>query len=230
MTVAAGPGGHTFYEQGSLYLTGPYRGAPFGLSIVVPTVAGPFDLGNVVVRARIDVDPHSTALTVTSDPLPQIIDGIPLRLRTANVTVDRPGFIFNPTDCAQQRIAATISGAQGARARLRAVRRVRVRRAAPGPTLRVFTRLVSRSAGRASRAAHVPHRRAVRGEGQVELPSGSLTRLTTLKACPAATFGSHRRVPGGVGDRNRRATTPLAAGHADWDRRTSSHGGEAFPR
>ena len=125
MTVAAGPGGHPFYEKGSLYLTGPYRGAPFGLSIVVPTVAGPFNLGNVVVRARIDVDPGTTALTVTSDALPQIIDGIPLRLRTANVTVDRPGFIFNPTNCAQQAIAAKITGAQGARLeRVRAVRGV----------------------------------------------------------------------------------------------------------
>ena len=120
MTVAAGPGGHPFYEKGSLYLTGPYKGAPFGLSIVVPTVAGPFNLGNVVVRARINVDPITTALTVTTDPLPQIIDGIPLRLRTANVTIDRPGFIFNPTNCAQLHITATISGAQGAQAHVSA--------------------------------------------------------------------------------------------------------------
>lgn len=117
ITVAAGPGSHPFYEQGSLYLTGPYKGAPFGLSIVVPTIAGPFDLGNVIVRAQIDIDLHTAALTVTSDPLPQIIDGIPLRLRTANVTVDRPGFIFNPSNCAQLHITATLSGAQGAQAR-----------------------------------------------------------------------------------------------------------------
>jgi hypothetical protein len=112
MTVAAGPGGHPFYERGALYLTGPYRGSPFGLSIVVPTIAGPFNLGNVVVRARVDVDPHTAALTVTSDPLPQILDGIPLRLRTANVTVDRPGFIFNPTSCAQQHIEATLGASR----------------------------------------------------------------------------------------------------------------------
>ncbi len=120
MTVAAGPGSHPFYEKGEIYLTGPYKGAPFGLSIVVPTVAGPFNLGNVVVRARIDVDPHTTALTVTSDPFPQVIDGIPLRLRTANVTINRPGFIFNPTNCAQLKIEAAVSGSQGARATLSA--------------------------------------------------------------------------------------------------------------
>ena len=115
MTVAAGAEvAHPFYEKGMIYLTGPYKGAPFGLSIVVPTIAGPFNLGNVVVRAKIEVDPNTAALTVTSDPLPQILDGIPLRLRTANVTVDRPNFIFNPTNCAQQAIEGTLTGAQGA--------------------------------------------------------------------------------------------------------------------
>ena len=98
MTVAAGPGWAPLLRppKGSLYLTGPYNGAPFGLSIVVPTVAGPFNLGNVVVRAKIEVDPNTAALTVTSDPLPQILDGIPLRLRTANVTVDWPGSHLQP--------------------------------------------------------------------------------------------------------------------------------------
>ena len=114
MNVAAGPGGHPFYQHGEIYLTGPYKSAPFGLSIVVPTVAGPFHLGNVVVRAQIDIDPNSGALTVTSDPVPQIIDGVPLRLRLANVTVDRPNFTFNPTNCELHHIQATITGTQGA--------------------------------------------------------------------------------------------------------------------
>lgn len=85
MTVAAGAGPHPFYERGSLYLTGPYRGSPFGLSIVVPTTAGPFNLsgttgkGTVVVRSTINVDPSTAALTVTSDPLPEVIDGFRCR-------------------------------------------------------------------------------------------------------------------------------------------------------
>ncbi len=134
MTVAAGPGGHPFYEQGKIYLTGPYKGAPFGLSIVVPTEAGPFNLGTVVVRSQITVNPETTALSVTSDPLPTILDGIPLRLRTANVTIDRPNFIFNPTSCAQQHINATIVGVQGASTNVSvAVRGVRLRRVALRP-------------------------------------------------------------------------------------------------
>lgn len=113
MTVAAGPGGHPFYERGEVYLTGPYRGAPFGLSIVVPTIAGPFNLGNVVVRATVRIDQHTAALMVTTDPLPQVIDGVLLRLRLANVTIDRPHFIFNPSNCALQHIQATMTGARG---------------------------------------------------------------------------------------------------------------------
>ena len=72
---------------------------PFGLAVVTPAVAGPFNLGNVVVRSAINIDPHTAAVTVTSDPLPQIIDGVPLRLRTVNVSVNRPGFMLNPTNC-----------------------------------------------------------------------------------------------------------------------------------
>ncbi len=116
VTVAAGPGEHPFYEEGVVYLTGPYKNAPFGLSVVVPTIAGPFNLGNVVVRAQVNIDPHTAALTVTTNPLPQILDGIPLRLRLASVTIDRSDFIFNPTNCSQQAIAITITGAKGAQA------------------------------------------------------------------------------------------------------------------
>jgi hypothetical protein len=110
-SVAAGSGSHPFWEQGTVFLTAGYEGAPFGLSIVTPTKAGPFNLGNIVVRARINVDPHTAAVTVTSDPLPRIIDGVPLRIQTINVMIDRQGFIFNPTNCAQQRVAGTIAGA-----------------------------------------------------------------------------------------------------------------------
>ena len=90
---------------GKVYITGPYKGAPYGLSIVVPAKAGPYTLagttgnGTVVVRAAINVNPETAALTVTSDPLPTELDGIPLQLRLVNVTIDRPEFTFNPTNC-----------------------------------------------------------------------------------------------------------------------------------
>ena len=86
--VAAGAGSEPLWLEGPVYLTGSYKGAPFGLSVVVPAVAGPFNLGNVIERAAIDVNPMTAQVTVTSDPFPQIRDGVPLRLKTVNVTID----------------------------------------------------------------------------------------------------------------------------------------------
>ena len=78
-------------ETGKAYITGPYKGDPFGVVIVVPAVAGPFNLGTEVVRAKIDVDPTDAHLTVVSDAFPTILDGIPLELQHINVTINRPG-------------------------------------------------------------------------------------------------------------------------------------------
>jgi hypothetical protein len=108
--AAAGAGSHPLWLAGPVYLTGPYKGAPFGLSIVVPAKAGPFNLGNVVVRSAINVDPKTAQITVTSDPLPQSRDGVPFRLKTLNVTIDREGFMFNPTNCSQLHVSGTVSG------------------------------------------------------------------------------------------------------------------------
>lgn len=114
VTVGAGSGPNPFYiTNGGLYLTGPYKGAPFGLSVVVPAIAGPFNLGNVVVRQAITVDKHTAALSVASDPLPTILQGITLGVRDIRVSIDKPGFFLNPTSCAQQTIAATITAATG---------------------------------------------------------------------------------------------------------------------
>jgi len=113
-TVTAGAGAHPFQLPGRVYLTGPYAGAPFGLAIVVPARAGPFDLGTVVVRAAIHVDRTTAALTVVSDPMPTILQGIPLRIRTVSIAIDRPGFMLNPTSCAPKQVDATIRSAGGA--------------------------------------------------------------------------------------------------------------------
>jgi hypothetical protein len=114
VTVGAGAGSNPFFiTAGRAYITGPYKGAPFGLSIVVPAKAGPFDLGNVVVRSAIFVDKHTAALKVVSDPLPTILQGIPLDVREVRVSVDKPGFIRNPTSCASKHVGGTITSTQG---------------------------------------------------------------------------------------------------------------------
>jgi hypothetical protein len=114
VTVAAGAGPNPFViRTGRAYFTGPYRGGPFGLSIVVPAVAGPFDLGNVVVRAAIYLDRRTATLRVTSDTLPRILQGIPLDVRIVHVTVNKPNFIVNPTSCAEKRVAAAVTSVTG---------------------------------------------------------------------------------------------------------------------
>ncbi len=235
MTVAAGAGGHPFYEQGSLYLTGPYDGAPFGLSIVVPTVAGPFNLGNVVVRARINVNPVTTALTVTSDPLPQVIDGIPLRLRTTNVTVGRPGFIFNPTSCAQQHIEATLTGARGG------VSHESVPFAVSGcaglhfgPTFKVSTSGKTSKADGASLDARVTYPSGAQSNiasVKVDLPKQLPSRLTTLqKACTEQTFEANPAAcPGSSLIGVAKASTPELPVPLIGPAYFVSHGGAAFP-
>jgi hypothetical protein len=235
MTVAAGPGAHPFYEKGSIYLTESYGGAPFGLSIVVPTVAGPFNLGLVVVRAKIDVDPTTTALTVTSDPFPQVIDGIPLRLRAANVTIDRPGFIFNPTDCEKLQISATISSAQGAQANVTAPFAVAGCAGLPfGPKFKVSTSGHTSRADGASLDAKLIFPTGPQSNishVKVELPKALPSRLTTLqKACPSTTFAANPAAcPSGSIVGIARAVSPLLPEALSGPAYFVSHGGEAFP-
>ncbi len=98
----------------AVYLGGPYKGAPFSIVAVVPAQAGPFDLGDEVVRSAVYVDPVRARGIVRSDPLPQFIEGIPIRYRTIHVELDRPKFVLNPTGCGKKRIEATVTSSQGA--------------------------------------------------------------------------------------------------------------------
>lgn len=113
--VGSGAGGHPLYLNGKVFLTEGYKGAPFGLSIAVPAIAGPFDLGTVVVRAAVKVNPDAS-LTIDADPLPTMLQGVPLRLRDIVLNMDRPGFMLNPTSCAPASIGASVVSAEGATA------------------------------------------------------------------------------------------------------------------
>lgn len=98
----------------AVYLAGPYKGAPLSAISVVPAEAGPFDLGDQVVRSAIFLDPVTAQGTVKSDPLPQILEGVPIRYRTVQVLLDRENFTLNPTSCAHKTIDATITSTKGA--------------------------------------------------------------------------------------------------------------------
>jgi hypothetical protein len=115
-TAGAGAGSHPLYVPGKVYLAGPYKGAPLSLVVVVPAVSGPYDLGTIAVRAAIEVDPVTAQVTTVSDPLPQILEGIPLRARSILVDLSRPGFTLNPTNCSPLSVDADISGDEGGQA------------------------------------------------------------------------------------------------------------------
>jgi len=115
--TGAGAGTNPFFiTDGRAYLTGPYKGAPFGVSIVVPAKAGPFDLGNVVVRSALFVDKHTADVSVVSDPLPTILQGIPLQVRDVRVDVNKPKFFLNPTSCAEKKITGVLTSTEGLKA------------------------------------------------------------------------------------------------------------------
>jgi hypothetical protein len=99
-----------------VYLAGPYKGAPYSLVVEVPAQAGPFDLGTVVVRNALRVDPTTTRVTADSNPLPQILQGIPIAYRDVRVAIDRPRFTVNPTSCREQQVTSTLVSGAGATA------------------------------------------------------------------------------------------------------------------
>ena len=239
-TVAAGAGPDPYYLSGEVYLTGPYKGAPFGLSVAVPAEAGPFKLaGNTgdgleVVRAAIAVNPSTAALTIVSDALPQVVDGVPLRLRQVHVEVDRAGFIVNPTSCAPLSIGATLTGSRGASASV----------SSPfGPTgcgsLPFHPSLVARTSSATSKATgaslvvtvtSAPGEANI-GKVDLALPKALPSRLTTLqKACVETQFAANPAgCPAGSNVGTATAHTPLLNSPLTGPVYLVSHGGAAFP-
>jgi hypothetical protein len=233
-TVGSGPGPTPFFLGGQVYITGPYKGAPFGLSIVVPAIAGPFNLGNVIVRARIDVDPATSQLTITSDPLPTILQGIPLQVRTINVTVDRPQFTFNPTNCTPMQIQGNLSSTQATTAHPTSRYQ-----AANCRTLPFTARFQVTTEGKTSRKNGASlHVRIGYAPGQanihsvaVILPKQLPARLTTIQqACPDQTFKTNPATcPTGSLVGYGQANTPILTSPLAGPAYLVSHGGAAFP-
>jgi hypothetical protein len=109
--LGAGPGPN--YFPGKVYLAGPYKGAPLSLAVVAPALAGPFDLGNVVVRTALYVDPEKAQARAVSDPFPTILHGVILRVRDVRLRVDRPQTTINPTNCSPMAVDGQITGVGG---------------------------------------------------------------------------------------------------------------------
>ncbi len=249
--VGAGPGPFPLFipETGKppapIYLTGPYEGAPYGLAIVVPVVAGPFNLGTIVVRAKVEVDPRTSRLTITTNPvtLPTILDGVPADIRDINVVLDRPEFMFNPTSCAPMAFTGTAYSTEGGSAAISTPFQVGSCRSLKfNPNFQVSTSGKTSRADGASLTAKILYPTGALGANQassqsniaqvkVELPKQLPARLTTLqKACLAATFDAN---PAGcppdsvVG--HVKVLTPVLNGALTGPAYFVSHGGEAFP-
>ncbi len=243
-TVSVGLGGNPYtVNGGQVFITGPYDGAPYGLSIVNPAKAGPFDLGKVVVRAKIEVNPTNAALTITSDAtgpyaIPQLIDGIPLQIKHVNVSVDRSDFTFNPTNCAPQEIGGSLTSSQGAVSTLHVPFQV------TNCAVLKFKPIFSVStAGKTSRAKGASLNvkltypkapfgsQANIGKVKVDLPKQLPSRLTTLqKACPDSVFNANpASCPADSRIGSATATTPVLPVHLEGPAYFVSHGGAKFP-
>jgi len=117
VTAGAGAGPNPFYtDTGKAYWAGPYKGAPVSLAAVVPAVAGPFDLGSVVVRNGFEVNRETARITAVADPFPTVLHGIPLDLRDVRLDLDRPNYTLNPTSCDPMSFEADITSSAGTHA------------------------------------------------------------------------------------------------------------------
>jgi hypothetical protein len=248
--VSVGLGGNPYSVRGGkVYVTEGYGGAPYGLSIVNPAKAGPYDLEKdtpcdcVVVRAKIEVDPITAALTIASDntgpyKIPTILEGIPLQIQHVNVLINRPGFTFNPTDCDPMKITGSLSSTEGATSALSVPLQV-TNCATLGfkPAFSVSTAgKTSRSNG-ASLHVKLVYPKAPFGSQaniksvKVDLPKQLPSRLTTLqKACPDSTFNVN---PAACSAESRigeaKATTPLLPVPLTGPVYFVSHAGLKFP-
>ncbi|HVW48351.1 MAG TPA: hypothetical protein VHA76_14950 [Solirubrobacterales bacterium] len=112
-TVQSGTGPTPLSITGKVFLAGPYKGAPLSLAIVTPATAGPFDLGTVVVRVALQVDPETAQVTAISDPIPDVFGGAQLSIRSIELNLDRKEFTLNPTSCSKLQSTATLAGGGG---------------------------------------------------------------------------------------------------------------------
>jgi hypothetical protein len=235
VTVAAGAGEEPYSFTGRAYLTGPYNGAPYGLSVVVPAVAGPYDLGEVKTRASLSVGVYSGRVTVTAT-LPSVFEGVPLRLQSVNVAVNRPNFLFNPTNCAALATETVLGSTLGASQSLSSPFQVSDCGAlAFKPSVTASSGAKTSKLGGASLEVKVSqgaHQSNIR-ELQVQLPKQLVARFSTIqKSCPVASFEAGPP-PGKCTESSMvgtaSVTTPVLPGQLTGKAYFVSHAAESFP-
>jgi hypothetical protein len=211
-TTAAGSGSRPLHTPGKVYLAGPHNGAPLSLVVVVPAVSGPYDLGNVAVRTPVRVDPGTAQVTAAHSSLPSIVEGVPLRLRSILVDLNRPNFTLNPTNCSPFSVDTSIFGDEGSIATPSAFYQV-----ANCTVLRFGPKLGIRLTGSTKRTGHPALRAILRtspGEANlrrtvVALPGSlQLDNANIGDVCTRVQFAAESCPPGSVYGRAM-ATTPL---------------------
>jgi hypothetical protein len=236
--VTAGAGPTPFGFSGQVYLTGPYKGAPYGLTIETSGKAGPFDLGSgpcdcVLSRGTLEVNPYTARVTATT-VLPTIVKGVPLRLRKVTVNMNRQGFLINPTNCGVLATETTLTSTLGAKQILSSPFQVgNCKALAFKPKFGSATGAKTSKANGASleTTINMPAGDANIKSVLVQLPKQLPSRLTTLqKACPEATFAKDPNIcPPGSFVGGARANTPTLPGKLTGPAILVSHGGQAFP-
>jgi hypothetical protein len=239
--VGTGVGAVLAYVPGKIYLAGPYRGDPFSIVSVTSAVVGPFDLGTVVIRFGLRIDPYTAQASVDragSEPIPTIIQGIVTHVRDIRVYVDRQNFTLNPTSCNPLAISSTLSSDLGQSATVTSpFQAVNCANLKFAPKFQVSTSGKTSRAKGASLAVKLTYPTGSLGSDaniarvKVDLPKQLPSRLTTLqKACTAAQFEANPAgCPAASFIGHAKAVTPLIPVPLEGPAIFVSHGGEAFP-
>ncbi len=234
-TVSLGSGPSPYSLSGTVYLTGPYAGAPYGLSVVVPAEkVGPFNYGKIVTRATITVNLFSSQVTVSSQ-LPTIVGGVPLRLKTLTVNANRPDFAINPTNCGALAVTTTLTSTFGTTQTLSTpFQATGCDSLAFNPKFSASSNAKTSRADGAALDVKVTYPAGAQANiksVQVTLPKQLPSRLTTLKnACVEATFNANPLAcpsTSRVGEAT--VTTPVLPGKLTGYALFVSHGGASFP-
>jgi hypothetical protein len=237
-TAYVGSGGDPYPFTGPVFLTGPYAGAPYGLSIPIAATAGPFALGTIVTRATINVDPHTSRVIATST-LPTIFKGVPLRLRNIGVNINRANFLFNPTNCGalstDTSLTSTLGATQGGLSSPFSVANCsalpfKPNFSAASSAATNPTQLKANGASLTVNLLQGLHEANIHSV-VAELPKSLPSRLTTLqKACPEATYAANPfSCPSGSKVGSATVTTPVLPQPLKGPAYLVSHGGAAFP-